>query len=136
MSSPARDPARSAGPYTQSLDNDPPDIARIQARRQVGFPAVRQGPLLEPVVVSDCGSPSWQSNSGFRIRRGDTTRSAGELIDGGPLGNRRSTARLLAALLVWVDLVVRPAQIDDAAQVARVHVVAWQVAYRELLPQE
>ncbi|TXR52866.1 GNAT family N-acetyltransferase [Quadrisphaera setariae] len=32
------------------------------------------------------------------------------------------------------DLATRPATVDDAAGIARVHVLGWQVGYRELLP--
>lgn len=35
-----------------------------------------------------------------------------------------------------MTLAIRPATIADAAQIARVHVIAWQVAYEELVPRE
>src|SRR6201986_2388512 len=33
-------------------------------------------------------------------------------------------------------MLLRPAEPDDAAAVARVHVCSWQIAYRGLLPEE
>ena len=36
----------------------------------------------------------------------------------------------------YSDMLIRPAEAADALAVARVHVRAWQAAYRTLLPQD
>ncbi len=41
----------------------------------------------------------------------------------------------LTCLTGEVHLEIRPAEIDDAGAIARVHVTAWQEAYRGLVPQ-